>query len=703
MKRLVCLFATAVVLIVSSCIRDPEPEPVDVVSVSVSPTTLNMEIGATSTLAATILPSNAANKAVIWTSDAPAVAAVDADGTVTALASGSATITAATVDGGFEAGCVVTVTEPEPDNILALIPDPVFLEFCLSEMGEWDTDGNGALSPAEAASVEFILCGNEDDYTGPKIASLEGIQYFTGVHTLYFGNHSVTSIDLSNNTELTDLECYNNGLSSIDLSDNPKLLYLYCWGNPLAELDLSANTRLESIVCRDNRLTSLILPENDTLMELLCQNNLLSSLDISQSFMLTILRCDGNPGDGVSTFPVSAWFDTGSIPSGWAPSRYEYDLQKGSWDSNGLEITVDYIQTVPPPPDPVYYTSTDYSADGRVTLLQQAVEGAGIDIVLMGDGYSDRLIADGTYARTMDEAMEIFFTEEPYRSLRGMFNVWSVDVVSPNELFAWKSSTALGCRLEEADTGVYGNNEACMEYALKAISDDRMDNALIIVTVNDPSWHGTCHLYKPTNYMDYPTTLVTPGDGFAIAYQSLGENPYQRGLFLHHEANGHGFAKLADEYWFDDDATISPDAVEDYRRVSAFGWYTNIDLTSDPGQVKWWRMLVDPRFSWQGLGVYEGGLVWGRGVWRSTENSIMLDNTGGFNAPSREAIYRRIHQLAYGPAWEYDYETFAAWDMAHYSVSPYSRAQTLGAGAVKPRGHTPPVVIPKSWREVFNE
>ncbi len=89
----------------------------------------------------------------------------------------------------------------------------------------------------------------------------------------------------------------------------------------MSELDLSANTRLESIVCRDNRLTSLILPENDTLMELLCQNNLLSSLDISQSFMLTILRCDGNPGDGVSTFPVAAWFDTQSIPSGWSARR----------------------------------------------------------------------------------------------------------------------------------------------------------------------------------------------------------------------------------------------------------------------------------------------------------------------------------------------------------------------------------------------
>ena len=36
--------------------------------------------------------------------------------------------------------------------------------------------------------------------------------------------------------------------------------------------------------------------------------------------------------------------------------------------------------------------------------------------------------------------------------------------------------------------------------------------------------------------------------------------------------------------------------------------------------------------------------------------------TGKFNAPSREAIYYRIHKLAYGASWKYDYETFVSWD-----------------------------------------
>ena len=41
---------------------------------------------------------------------------------------------------------------------------------------------------------------------------------------------------------------------------------------------------------------------------------------------------------------------------------------------------------------------------------------------------------------------------------------------------------------------------------------------------------------------------------------------------------------------------------------------------------------------------------------------MMNLNKGKFNAPFREAIYYRIHKLAYGASWKYDYETFVSWD-----------------------------------------
>lgn len=77
--------------------------------ITLNQTELPLGVGSSSTLTATVAPENATNKAVTWTTDNAEVATV-ADGVVTAVAEGTATITATTVDGGFTASCAVTVT-----------------------------------------------------------------------------------------------------------------------------------------------------------------------------------------------------------------------------------------------------------------------------------------------------------------------------------------------------------------------------------------------------------------------------------------------------------------------------------------------------------------------------------------------------------------------------------------------------------------
>jgi uncharacterized protein YjdB len=72
-------------------------------------------IGETVTLTATIAPGNVTNNTVIWSSSDAAVADVDANGTVTAVNSGSATITAATEDGSYAALATVSVPYPIVD------------------------------------------------------------------------------------------------------------------------------------------------------------------------------------------------------------------------------------------------------------------------------------------------------------------------------------------------------------------------------------------------------------------------------------------------------------------------------------------------------------------------------------------------------------------------------------------------------------
>lgn len=80
-------------------------------SVSLNHSTLSLEVGETSTLIATVLPNNATNKTVTWSSSNAAVATVS-DGVVAAVSAGSTTITVKTEDGDKTATCNVTVTAP---------------------------------------------------------------------------------------------------------------------------------------------------------------------------------------------------------------------------------------------------------------------------------------------------------------------------------------------------------------------------------------------------------------------------------------------------------------------------------------------------------------------------------------------------------------------------------------------------------------
>ena len=85
------------------------PATVAVTGVTVAPATLTLEVGQTGALTATVAPATATNKAVTWTSSVPAIATVDASGTVKGIATGTATITVKTADGGKTATCAVTV------------------------------------------------------------------------------------------------------------------------------------------------------------------------------------------------------------------------------------------------------------------------------------------------------------------------------------------------------------------------------------------------------------------------------------------------------------------------------------------------------------------------------------------------------------------------------------------------------------------
>ena len=339
--------------------------------------------------------------------------------------------------------------------------------------------------------------------------------------------------------------------------------------------------------------------------------------------------------------------------------------------------------------DADYYISSDFSQDGKSVILQTATKGKGINIVLMGDAYSDRQIADGTYKTDMEYLYNNLFTEEPYKSFKDYFNVYYVNIVSATEGYA-HGGAALGCYFS-GGTEVGGNDNAVFDYALDAISEADMDEAMLIVAMNSDAHAGTCYMYQPDHTTDY-------GSGVSVSYFPKGRKTQEFAEVLHHEACGHGFAKLADEYAYEYMGAVPYDEiVSTQSQQNRLGWWKNVDFTGNPATVRWHYFLSDSRYANDGLGVFEGGLTYWTGVWRATDNSIMHHNTGGFNAPSRETIYYRIHKLAYGADWQYNYEEFATWDAINRKSA--SQAQKL---IYRPRNYTPthaPVVVNRSWRD----
>lgn len=336
--------------------------------------------------------------------------------------------------------------------------------------------------------------------------------------------------------------------------------------------------------------------------------------------------------------------------------------------------------------EPETYESTDYSADGTVHTLQTAFEGAGINLVLMGDAFSDRMIADGTYADVMNRAAEAFFSEEPYSSFRNRFNVKYVDVVSKNDTF--RGETALDTWYGDG-TLVGGNHDKVYEYACKAFTEEELDDAVMIVMMNRDYYAGTCYMNN-LGVGDY-------GRGPSIAYFPTSSDESTFNGLVSHEAAGHGFAKLADEYSYT--GTLPDDEKEGkYLSMTPYGWWKNVDFTSDPAKVKWSQFLGDNLYAGEGLGVFEGACTYAHGAWRPTENSIMNDNTGGFNAPSRYAIWYRIGKLAYGEEWSGSYEDFVAYDAVNRTPADIQRRRARANSVEKPLPPlAPPVIIDRPF------
>ena len=313
---------------------------------------------------------------------------------------------------------------------------------------------------------------------------------------------------------------------------------------------------------------------------------------------------------------------------------------------------------------------SDYS-DGEAITLNTATKGPGIDIVFIGDGYDAKDIAQGTFKQNTEDGFKHFFGIEPYSTYKDYFNVYAVVSKSDDSGIGTVNTvidTKFGSyftqnRIKAPDA------DKCFKWAKRADASMDLSKSLVIMLMNTSTYEGVTMMY---------------GDGSAIACCPVSTDAYPynfRGI-IQHEAGGHGFGKLGDEYIYhnafiqtcqcldgcehpkgDDDTSTS------FGVYKSKGWYKNLSMTSDAKQVPWAHLIYHKNYS-DKVDMYEGGYMHTRGVYRSEATSCMNNNIPYYSAISRQAIVERIKAYAGEP---FDFDDFVAKDSFEVGTKSLAR------------------------------
>ena len=303
--------------------------------------------------------------------------------------------------------------------------------------------------------------------------------------------------------------------------------------------------------------------------------------------------------------------------------------------------------------------------DGELIVNQRATKGAGVNIVFMGDCFDARDIAKGTYMSGINEAIGYYFDIEPYKSYRDYFNVYTVVGMSPD------SGVGTLNTVKEAKFGsMYSLDGVCpdaaitFENAMKAetVNTDNINQTLIVMVENTTDYGGVCYMWSDDS-------------AIAVCPMSRDEYPFDfRGL-VQHEAGGHGFAKLADEYiyhnaFIESCKCICCSHLMDFYMGKSFDWFSNLSTNGDYKTVEWSHLIFHPDYS-NIVDMYEGGYFHTRGIYRSEPNSCMNNNIPYYSAIQRQEMVERIMKYA---GEEFSLEEFYAKDVRDASNNNTTRA-----------------------------
>lgn len=290
----------------------------------------------------------------------------------------------------------------------------------------------------------------------------------------------------------------------------------------------------------------------------------------------------------------------------------------------------------------------DYQyAEDEIITLQSSSKGNGVNIVILGDGFNAKDISEGKLLRAMEETRDNFFSIQPYKAYKDYFNVYTAVPVSP-ESGIGTVNTIVQTRFNTASNGGVTRNGdddyyEVLQYACKAptVNNDNINRTLVIMIPNTEDYGGVTYMWS---------------DGTAIAYCPMSDYGYPldfRGV-VQHEAGGHGFGKLGDEYIYHNafiqscNCPCCPHAFE-LQDFQSLGWFQNLSLSGKMGDVPWRDFIFHEKYS-NFVDIFEGGFMHSRGVYRSEQNSCMNNDIPYYSTISRYEIYKRIMEYA-GQSW----------------------------------------------------
>ena len=307
-------------------------------------------------------------------------------------------------------------------------------------------------------------------------------------------------------------------------------------------------------------------------------------------------------------------------------------------------------------------TQYDYEyAEDEFITLQEATKGNGkLNIVLLGDGYNAKDISEGQLLKNVEEAYGHFFDIEPYKTYKDYFNVYTAVSVSPESGVGSVNTIIYNKFNTSAKGGVTlsgRNGDSDFDYIIKYICEsgkvasEDLNQTLVMMVPNTYDYGGICYMWD---------------EGFAIAYCPMSNYGYPldfRGV-VQHEAGGHGFGKLGDEYiyhnaFIDACSCTCCGHVLEFNMAKGKGWYDNLSLTGKMSEVPWSHLIFHEKYS-EFVDIFEGGFMHNRGVYRSEQNSCMNNDIPYYSTISRESIVKRIKAYA---GEEYSFEDFVANDV----------------------------------------